>query len=139
MIILYAMLATADTIGSFAFGFSDSYEERMFGPYWAAYWFMALSNMLLPMILLIKKIGQRLLWLFIISILMNAGWLFESYVIHITSLHRDHMPEGTISLLPYTSEWIIIGKGFTLGVVALAIEYFWFRQRVKAPFIPDKH
>jgi hypothetical protein len=129
-IILYAILATADTIASFAFGFSDSYQERMSGPYWTAYWFMIFANTLLPLLLLLNKIRDKLLWLFVISIAMNAGWLFESYVIHVTSLHRDHMPEGSISLLPYTREWIIISKGFALGVVALAIEIFWFRQRV---------
>lgn len=103
------------------FGFS----ERATGTGWFAFWLMLIGSLVLPFILLSKRIGTNLLFLFIVAILMNIGWLFESFVIIVTSIHRDYLPsnaasEFSIPFLPYGNEVYLL-RGLILGIVVLIV------------------
>ncbi len=55
--------------------------SRISGHYWWAYWLMLSGNMIFPLFLYIKKFGNKIYVLLIVSILMNIGWLTEWIVI----------------------------------------------------------
>lgn len=95
--------------------------SRATGPYWWSYLIMMVSSSLLPFILLNQKMRRKKLLVFIISIIINCGWLFERYVIIVTSLHRDYAPPGYTT----TTSWISIIPlepvvfGIVIGMLAL--------------------
>lgn len=82
---------------------------------------MLIANCVLPLILLNKKTGKKLRILFIIALLMNLGWLFESFVIHITNLHRDYMTENDNTYLPNEREIEILMRGLYIGIFTLIL------------------
>ncbi len=90
--------------------------QRATGPYWFAYWFMVLSGTVFPLLLLVKKIGNKVYLLLLISVLMNAGWLFDDIIIRVTDMHRDHTTH-----LPYTGELIIALQGAIIGGIAIVL------------------
>jgi hypothetical protein len=96
---------------------ASSFWSRMTGQYKFAYWFMFISNSVLPLCLIFKKC-QKLYILLLITILMNLGWLFESFVIHVTSLSRDYSGG---SYFPYNREIVIVVEGICWGVLAIII------------------
>jgi Ni/Fe-hydrogenase subunit HybB-like protein len=68
--------------------------EGNWGPYWWAYYAMVFCNVMVPQ----SSSGSRRLrtsipWMFVITILINIGMWFERFVIIVTSLHRDYLPE----------------------------------------------
>ncbi len=107
--------------------------NRAFGPYWWAYWTMFLGHSILPFLLTIKRIGTNAYFLLVIAVLMNIGWLFESFVIVMTTLHRDfaeHSGEQDSLLFQYV--FILIMNGICLGILVLlignVIKYFNFSK-----------
>lgn len=94
--------------------------ERATGKYKIIYILMLLCHSILPLVLIIKRFRTAVL-VFLISVLMNIGWLFESFVIHLTSFDRDYSEENTIAFFPFDRELLIIEKGVVLGIVALII------------------
>jgi len=71
-----------------------AFLNRAFGPYAWAYWIMISCNVIIPQLLWIKKLRLKLVFLFVISILVNVGMWFERFVIIVTSLHRDFLPSS---------------------------------------------
>ena len=69
-----------------------AFQNRAFGPYWWAYWIMISCNVLVPQFFWFKKIRTHMVWVFVLSILVNVGMWFERFVIVVTSLHRDYLP-----------------------------------------------
>ena len=65
--------------------------NRIFGPYWMAYWGLILCNILVPQIMWIKKCRTSVFWLFFASQFVNVGMWLERYVIVITSLGREFL------------------------------------------------
>jgi len=63
--------------------------NRVFGPYWPAYWALILCNILVPQIMWIKRCRTSVFWLFLAAQFVNVGMWLERYVIVITSLTRD--------------------------------------------------
>jgi hypothetical protein len=123
IIIFYSFCAIISTMLLLIFEHSKEYAflNRATGPYWWAYLLLLVTNCVLPLILLNKKIGIKLRILFIIALLMNLGWLFESFVIHITSFHRDYMTENDTSYLPNQRELKILLRGLYIGIITLII------------------
>jgi Ni/Fe-hydrogenase subunit HybB-like protein len=68
--------------------------NRMFGPYWPAFWALILCNIAIPQSLWIRAIRTNPLRLWIVSIVVNIGMWLERYVIVVTSLHRDFLPSS---------------------------------------------
>lgn len=75
------------------------YEQYVFmnratGPYAWAYWTMVSCNVISPQLLWFKKIRSNIVFVFILSIVVNIGMWFERFVIIVTSLHRDYLPSS---------------------------------------------
>ena len=82
----------------FAWYSGNEYEtymimNRMFGPYWWAYWALILCNVVAPNLLWIKNLRTSVPFLFGISFVVSIGMWLERFVIIVTSLHRDFLPE----------------------------------------------
>jgi molybdopterin-containing oxidoreductase family membrane subunit len=69
-------------------------RNRMFGPYWWAYWLLILCNVVAPNLLWAKNLRTSVPFLFGISFVVSIGMWLERYVIIVTSLHRDFLPSS---------------------------------------------
>jgi Ni/Fe-hydrogenase subunit HybB-like protein len=69
-------------------------KNRMFGPYWWAYWLLILCNVVAPNLLWIKNLRTSVPFLFCISLVVSVGMWLERFVIIVTSLHRDFLPSS---------------------------------------------
>ncbi len=123
VMIIYAIGAFISYFLVYLFPPSESFAflDRAQGPYAWAYWLMVFGNILLPLLLLKKKIGSAIYVILIIAVMMNIGWLFELFVIKITALHGDYSIPSKGSYFSYGHELMILFKGLTLGLLALLI------------------
>ena len=112
VIILTLVFANTDT---------STFERRSTGAYWWSYLTMIFFGCVAPLLLLNKRMGRNLSILFIVALMMNIGWLFEAYVIHSTSIHRDYVSEGYNPYLPNQVEIQIILNGLIVGISSLII------------------
>jgi molybdopterin-containing oxidoreductase family membrane subunit len=69
-------------------------KNRMFGPYWWAYWALILCNVVAPNLLWAKNLRTSVPFLFCISLVVSVGMWLERFVIIVTSLHRDFLPSS---------------------------------------------
>jgi molybdopterin-containing oxidoreductase family membrane subunit len=69
-------------------------SNRMFGPYWPAYWSLLACNVFIPQALWWKRVRASVPALFAIAALVLIGMWLERFVIIITSLHRDFLPSS---------------------------------------------
>jgi Ni/Fe-hydrogenase subunit HybB-like protein len=82
-----------------------AFYNRVFGPYWWAYFGMMFCNVLSPQ-LFWKKSWRRSIWLtFFMSIFINIGMWFERYVIIVSTLANDFLPS---SWSYYSPTWVEI-------------------------------
>jgi molybdopterin-containing oxidoreductase family membrane subunit len=79
--------------------------NRALGPYWWGYWTMIICNVVVPQFFWFKKLRHNLVFVFIVSILVNIGMWFERFVIIVISLHRDFLPA---SWGYFTPSWVDI-------------------------------
>jgi Ni/Fe-hydrogenase subunit HybB-like protein len=77
-----------------------AFVNRMFGPYWWAYWSMMTCNVISPQLFWFKKIRTSIMATFILSLVVNIGMWFERFVIIVTSLHRDFLPSSWVMFYP---------------------------------------
>lgn len=136
LIILYTTASVIFIITQLTAQGTSSFT-RATGSYWFAYWIMLVSSCVFPFILLLKKFANKKYILLLVAIIINLGWLFESFVIHITSIHRDYLPPSEYgnsfitSLLPFKWELIVIAKGLLLGIFVILAGNFIFRIKQK--------
>ena len=91
-----------------------AFKNRMFGPYWWAYWTMMTCNLIAPQVFWSKWARTTPWFIFIISIIVNIGMWFERFVIIVTSLHRDFLPSAWVM---YKPTWVEVGMFVgTLGL-----------------------
>ncbi len=83
-----------------------AFINRMFGPYWWAYWTMVSCNVITPQLFWFRKFRTSPWLMFTVSIFVNIGMWFERFVITVTSLHRDYLPS---SWGHYAPTWVDIG------------------------------
>jgi molybdopterin-containing oxidoreductase family membrane subunit len=112
------MLVTGSLVGYaysmeffIAYYSGNQYERYLFinrvtGPYWWAWWWMATCNVLVPQLFWFKRLRTSIPVMFAVSILVNIGMWFERFVIIVTSLHRDFLPSSWGMFHP---TWIDIG------------------------------
>ncbi|MCL6259727.1 polysulfide reductase NrfD [Aquiflexum sp. TKW24L] len=81
-----------------------AFMNRMFGPYWWAYWSMMTCNVISPQLFWFKKIRTSIVATFILSLVVNIGMWFERFVIIVTSLHRDYLPSSWAMFYPTISD-----------------------------------
>jgi len=97
-------------------------HNRMFGPYWYAYWFLIFCNGVVPQSLWFKRVRTNIPLLFLISLIVNTGMWLERYVIVVTSLSRDFLPSSWGMYAGTVWDWATyIG---TLGLFAWLIFLF---------------
>lgn len=63
-------------------------------PYWWAYWMMISCNVISPHLFWSKKLRTNMVFVWLVSIVVNIGMWFERFVIIVTSLHRDYLPSS---------------------------------------------
>jgi molybdopterin-containing oxidoreductase family membrane subunit len=66
--------------------------NRAFGPYNWAVITMFTCNVISPQLFWFKKIRTSIPAMFALSIVVNIGMWFQTFVIIVTTLHRDYMP-----------------------------------------------
>ncbi len=102
-----------------------AFINRMFGPYWWAYWIMVTCNVIIPQIFWSKKMRRSIPVMFVVSIFVNIGMWFERFVITVTSLHRDYLPAnwGMFNFTFYDFGVIIgsFGMFFTLFLLFIRV------------------
>ena len=69
-----------------------TFYDRMFGEYRLFTWGMLTCNVVIPLLLFVKRIRTNLAALFAISISINVGMWLERFVIIVTSLSHDFDP-----------------------------------------------
>lgn len=100
-------------------------KNRIFGPYWWAYWALIFCNGLTPQFLWFKKVRTNVPLLFIISLIVNVGMWLERFVIVVTSLHRDFLPSSWDMFHPTIWDW-----GLYLGTMGLFVWLIYVFVRV---------
>jgi hypothetical protein len=110
-----------------------AFINRATGSYKVIYWVMFLSAIILPFTLLIKKLASKFWYVLLVAFGMKIGFYFERYVIIVTSIHRDYLPEnGNTSLIDIFSFGIgmIFLQGLLITILTLGI--FEIIKRKKA-------
>jgi Ni/Fe-hydrogenase subunit HybB-like protein len=79
--------------------------QRLFGPFWWAYWALILTNFAIPQLLWIRSFRQSELWLFLIAGSVHIGMWLERYVI-ILALTRDQLPSSWGRYAPTFWDWL---------------------------------
>ncbi len=70
------------------------FMNRALGPYNWAWIPMVTCNVIVPQVFWFKWVRHNLIFVFIVSILVNIGMWFERFVIIVISLHRDFIPSN---------------------------------------------
>lgn len=98
-------------------------RNRALGPYAPVFWTQITFNVVVIQLLWFKKIRQNLLFLFIISLIVNTGMWLERYIIVVTSLHRDYLPSSWDIFSGTIWDWgVYIGSiGFFLVMLFIFI------------------
>ncbi len=72
-----------------------TFWNRAFGPMGWSYWVLIACNLVIPLTTLwSRKLRTNMLFMFILSIIVNTGMWFERFVIVVTSLYRDFLPSS---------------------------------------------
>jgi hypothetical protein len=105
----------------------NEYEQymvanRMGGPYAFMYWTLIFCNGFTPQLLWFRSIRRNLIFLWVISIVVNIGMWLERFVIVVTSLHRDFLPSSWD--MYYPTFWDIILYVGTIGQFLLLFFLF---------------
>ncbi len=82
-----------------------AFLNRLGGPFAWGYWIMMGCNVIIPQFFWIKWCRQNLIFVWILSILVNIGMWFERFVIIVISLHRDFLPSNWAY---FTPTWVDI-------------------------------
>lgn len=101
-----------------------AFWNRAFGPYWWAYWIMIACNVVLPQLFWFRKVRQNLIWVWVLSVLVNVGMWFERFVIVVTTLAREFLPANWGF---YTPTWVDICT--YLGTFGLFFTFFLLFMR----------
>jgi molybdopterin-containing oxidoreductase family membrane subunit len=87
---------------------------RATGDYAIPFWIMVTCNTIVPLAFLIKKVRTAIPWLFGISIVVNIGMWYERFIIIITSVGRDFLPNAWSLYRPSLVEFGIMLGSFSL-------------------------
>ncbi|MGH7434606.1 MAG: NrfD/PsrC family molybdoenzyme membrane anchor subunit, partial [Polyangiaceae bacterium] len=98
--------------------------NRPTGPYWWAWFWMVTCNCVVPQIYWSKKMRTSIPAMFIASILINIGMLFERFVIIVSSLNRDFLPSSWGLFRP-----TIIDVGTFMGTIGVFFTLFLLFMR----------
>ncbi|ABA89790.1 menaquinol oxidoreductase complex ACIII, menaquinol-binding membrane protein subunit ActC [Syntrophotalea carbinolica DSM 2380] len=97
----------------------EQFRFRALGHYRLLFWIMIICNALLPLLLFVGRLRRNLVFLFVLSLLVNVGMWLERFVIVVCSLARDFDPYNWGNYLPSPVE-----IGITLGSFGLFFAAF---------------
>ena len=97
----------------------EQFRFRAQGYYRLLFWTMITCNALLPLLLFVRRLRRSLVFLFVLSLLVNVGMWLERFVIVVCSLARDYDPYNWGNYLPSPVEF-----GITLGSFGLFFAAF---------------
>jgi molybdopterin-containing oxidoreductase family membrane subunit len=107
---------------------ANVYEKHVFleiylkGDYALPYWGMVIFNAFVPQLFWFRKVRRNLLWLFVISIIINIGMWLERYNIVIPPTAQDFLPANWGEYSPTTVDiWIYLG---TMGLFGVGVLLF---------------
>jgi molybdopterin-containing oxidoreductase family membrane subunit len=95
----------------------EAFRWRAMGDYSLEFWIMVICNSLIPLLFFVRKVRRSLLWLFVISILINIGMWYERFVIIIGGVAHDFIPYAWGTYWPSGIEWGIMLGTFCLFFV----------------------
>ena len=98
-----------------------AFIERATGPYKIAYWIMFLCALIFPFTLFYKKLASKFWYVLLVAFGMKIGFYFERYVILVTSLHRDYLPNSEFTSLPNFGIGLIFLQGIIIAILSLGI------------------
>src|SRR5215469_559466 len=97
-------------------------DQRLHGPYAPFYFALILCNILMPQFLWSYKLRHNVVFLFLMSIVVNIGMWLERFVIVVISLTRDFVPSAWGRYQPTFWDWAtFIG---TMGMFVTLIFLF---------------
>jgi molybdopterin-containing oxidoreductase family membrane subunit len=99
----------------------EQFRFRAFGDYRVLFWVMILCNALLPLTLFLRRLRRNLVYLFVLSLLVNVGMWLERFVIVIGSLARDFDPYAWGNYTPSLTEIGITAGAFGLFFLAFLL------------------
>lgn len=102
-----------------------AFNNRMFGQYAWAYWIMMTCNVISPQLFWIKKLRRNVMFTFIMSFVINIGMWFERFVIIVTSLAQEYLPDMWTY---YTPRWTEVG--IYIGTLGFFFTMFLLFARV---------
>ncbi|HZT42384.1 MAG TPA: NrfD/PsrC family molybdoenzyme membrane anchor subunit [Chthonomonadaceae bacterium] len=105
-------------------------QDRAFGNYSFAFWLLLLCNVVAPQTLWVRKWRTNVLWLFVLSLIVQIGMWTERVVIVVQSLHRDFMPSAWHMYYPTVWDWAAL-----TGSLGLFAGLFFLFIRI-LPMIP---
>ena len=114
----------------YAYYSANTYESylqhnRMYGPYAMFYWMLILCNCTSIQTLWIPALRRNLVFLWLLSIVINVGMWLERYVIIVISLHRDFVPAAwgmfTATIWDYGTYYGTLG--FFFALIFLFVRY----------------
>ncbi len=90
------------------------FMNRALGPYAWAFYIMIGANVLSPQLLWFRKLRRSIIFVFVLSIVINIGMWFERFVIIVTSLHRDFLLSSWAMYKPTLVELATLAGSFGL-------------------------
>jgi molybdopterin-containing oxidoreductase family membrane subunit len=100
-------------------------HNRMFGPYATWYWLLLVCNVAIPQLLWSRRLRQRPVVLWTLSIVINIGMWLERFIIVVTSLHRDYLPSSWAMYHPTFWDWATY-----LGTIGLFVSLLFLFIRL---------
>ena len=92
----------------------EIFRWRATGDYKVGFWIMVICNTIVPLLFFFKRVRTSIAWLLPISLLINVGMWYERYVIIITSVAHDFLPNAWGGYAPTLTEFGIMMGSFSL-------------------------
>jgi molybdopterin-containing oxidoreductase family membrane subunit len=98
------------------------FMNRLVGPYKFVWFALIFCNAVATQFLWSKRVRSNVVWMFVLSLVINVGMWLERFVIVVTSLHRDFLPSSWGMFTPTRFDWMtFIG---TIGVFLFLMVLF---------------
>jgi len=133
VVVMYCLLSLSHYLIAVTFSTED-YISRLTGSYWWSYTLMLFGHLMLPLVLLTKRPGRNIYFFLITVFFMNIGWVFELFVIRMSSVQSDDSGRNPAWLFFPSDAEIVAGlKGIIIGLVVIGIAHYRSRTTTQVP------
>jgi hypothetical protein len=133
VVVMYCLLSLSHYLLAVTFSTED-YISRLTGSYFWSYALLLFGHLMLPLVLLTKKPGRNIYFFLITVFFMNIGWVFELFVIRMSSLDSNDSGRNPAWLFFPSDAEIAAGlKGSIIGLVAIGIAHYSSRTTTELP------